>query len=52
MRSAGFGWLRERAARARRGLFAGTPRPGGLASARRLGWAWRCLTDEDAGLVS
>jgi len=33
-------------------LFEPTPRPGAMALlARRIGWAWRCLWDEDAGLV-
>lgn len=33
-------------------FFAKTPRPGALAlMARRCEWAWRCLWDEDAGLV-
>jgi len=33
-------------------IFTPTPRPGALALfGRRLNWAWRCLWDEDAGLV-
>jgi len=49
----GFTWVRSvPPATSADELFEPTPRPGSLALlGRRLGWAWRCLWDEDAGLV-
>jgi len=53
VKSAGFTWLSSvPPATPGRALFAPTPEPGPVALlARRWGWALRCLTDEDAGLV-
>ncbi len=53
VKSAGFTWLSSvPPATPGRDLFAATPEPGSLALLwRRWGWAVRCMTDEDAGLV-
>lgn len=52
VREAGFSWLGSVPPAPGSGLFTPSAEPGraGLAW-RRLGWAWRCLWDEDAGLV-
>ena len=49
----GFTWVRSvPPATSADELFEPTPRPGALGLlGRRLNWAWRCLWDEDAGLV-
>lgn len=49
----GFEWVRSvPPATTADEIFTPTPRPGALALfGRRLNWAWRCLWDEDAGLV-